>query len=224
MFRKKKLLECIQKYKPSTLLELGCGERPLFKDLSNFKKMYLVEPNIAFYKNALKELRKDETKIEFYLGTLESQIKNLKGKEIDFIVASSLLHEVKNAGRFLGCAHQLCHRKTVLHVSVPNAYSLHRLLAYEMGLIKTVFEKSELQKKFRQRVAFDKQELASILRKNGFKVCDEGSYFIKPFTHAQLQDMLDKGALDTKILDGLYRLGKYLPEYGCEIFINARKK
>jgi hypothetical protein len=34
--------------------------------------------------------------------------------------------------------------------------------------------------------------------------------------------LLEAGILNEKILEGLYNISKYLPEYGCEIFIASK--
>jgi hypothetical protein len=50
------------------------------------------------------------------------------------------------------------------------------------------------------------------------------SYFIKLFIHSQMNGMLTSNIIDNKILDGLYNLTKYIPEYGAEIFVYCQMK
>lgn len=50
----------------------------------------------------------------------------------------------------------------------------------------------------------------------------KGSYFIKPFTHDQMEGMLEKGILSPTILEGLYGMSVELPDYGAEIYVNCR--
>ena len=50
----------------------------------------------------------------------------------------------------------------------------------------------------------------------------QGSYFIKPFAHAQMQQLQDIGMLDERMLDGLMGLEKHLPGLGSEIYLNLR--
>ncbi len=49
---------------------------------------------------------------------------------------------------------------------------------------------------------------------------DEGSYFVKPFTHNQMHKMIKKDIIDENVLDGLYKIAKYFPDNGSEIFVN----
>ena len=62
-----------------------------------------------------------------------------------------------------------------------------------------------------------------MVEQNGFVILDSGSYFIKPFSSSQMYEMINKGIIDAKVLDGLYGLSQYLPLYGSEIYINCRK-
>lgn len=54
------------------------------------------------------------------------------------------------------------------------------------------------------------------------KILDSGSYFIKPFNHAKMQECLKLNILDSNLLNGLEKMVKYMPEYGAEIFINCK--
>jgi len=136
-------------------------------------------------------------------------------------VLSSLLHEIIDPQQLLQVLHRHCHPKSVVHVNVPNAHSLHRLLAMEMGLIEDPFELSTTQKQMQQHSTFDLDRLAELLRREGFEVQSSGSYFIKPFTHAQMQALCDRGDLTDAHLEGLFRLTRHLPGFGSEIYINA---
>ena len=135
---------------------------------------------------------------------------------------SSLLHVVDGPQQLLQALRPHCHTGSVVHVNVPNAHSLHRLLAVEMGLIGDPFELSSTQKQMQQHSTFDLDSLAELLRQQGFEVQSSGSYFIKPFTHAQMQDLCDRGFLTEAHLEGLFRLSRRMPEFGSEIYVNAR--
>ena len=65
-----------------------------------------------------------------------------------------------------------------MHVNVPNAHSLHRLLAVEIGLIEDPFELSSTQKQMQQHSTFGLDSLAELLCQQGFEVQSSGGYFI----------------------------------------------
>lgn len=45
------------------------------------------------------------------------------------MILSSLLHKVEDSQRFLRAVFKCCTENTVVHINVPNADSIHRLLA-----------------------------------------------------------------------------------------------
>ena len=110
----------------------------------------------------------------------------------------------------------------MLHLSVPNAHSLHRLLAVAMGLIDSPKALSLTQLTMQQRSTYDSQTLHAELNRAGFQVTDSGSLFVKPFTHAQMQQLVDQGFMTPAMLDGLDRLAVIEPNLGSEIWVNAR--
>lgn len=219
-YRRRKTLEEIYKFRPKCLLEVGCGDRPLFTDLLGVH-CTIVEPAKEFAQAArrLAEDRDDVVIIQDFIEDLR-----IDDQQFDMVVLSSLLHEVEDAQKVLGKLHQLCGSGTVLHVNVPNANSLHRRLAVEMGLISGVEEQSETQRRMQQRQKpYSRQSLAKELEQAGFEVVAEGSIFIKPFTHQQMQRLIDEGFLTVSMLDGLSKLAEHLPDLGSEIWVNVKR-
>ncbi len=210
-----------------SVLEVGCGMHPLFLDLDNYKNMVIVEPGSDFCNNAEKTdaFRAAGSRIKILQGFLEDKIEDIISLNIQFdiIVVSSLLHEVEDPHRLLASVRAVCADNTVVHVNVPNARSLHRLIAYEGGMISSPYEKSALQKNLQQHSTYDMERLTEDVRRAGFAVISRGSYFIKPFTHGQMQRMLDDNIISEQVLEGLDKITEYLPEYGAEIYVNLKR-
>jgi hypothetical protein len=93
-----------------------------------------------------------------------------------------------------------------------------------MGLIKTEFQKSDSNIQFQQHTIFNLNILKETVEKNGFTVIEGGSYSFKPFPHQQMQNMININLITEKMLDGFYKMERYLPELGSEIFVNIKKK
>lgn len=220
-FRRRVVLEQISRYAPGTLLEVGCGLVPLFTDLSAEMDICVIEPSSEFMSHAL-PLADGRTNVNLVQGYLEEFAEDYNLGGFDFIVLSGLLHEVEDPMRMLAAARRLCHVGSVIHINVPNAQSLHRLLAMEMGLIDNPFELSTTQKYLQQHTTYDIALLAQQITAAGFAIIDSGSYFIKPFTHAQMENLLRSGFLSEAILEGLYGLIRHMPGMGSEIYLNAR--
>ncbi|MEO8057845.1 MAG: methyltransferase [Burkholderiales bacterium] len=218
-YRRQRVLAQIALHRPRRLLEVGCGDLPLFTDLPGIE-VTVVEPAAAFAQGArrLAEGRADVHVIE---AGLEAAAATLA--PFDMIVIGCLLHEVDDPQALLAAARRLCTATTLLHVNVPNAASLHRLLAVAMGLIDAPGALSSTQRTMQQRGTYDRAALDAELAKAGFKVVDAGSLFVKPFTHAQMQRLVDTGFMTPALLDGLDRLAHTLPNLGSELWLDARR-
>lgn len=220
-YRRKTILKQIQDHVPHSILEIGCGREPLFQYVQDVK-FTVVEPARDFYDNAL-ALSKGNGKVVCLQGFFEDIVEKLSS-EYDMIICSSLLHEVERPDKLLKSIAQVCSKSTIVHINVPNANSMHRLLGKEMGLLQDVHNMSKNNIDFQQNCVFDRRSLRNIVEGNGFEVIKEGSFFVKPFSHEQMYQMLEKGILDDAVMDGLYELGKYMPELNSEIYVNCRIK
>lgn len=217
-FRRRRVLARVALHAPRRLLEIGCGESPLFLDLPGLETV-VVEPAAAFAANArrLAAERPEVTVVEQYAEELGPSL----GGPFDMVVLSCLLHEVPDPQRLLSAVRGLCAPGGVLHVNVPSARSLHRLLAVAMGLIPDVATESDTQRTMQQRGVYDAAGLEDELGRAGFAVTERGSIFVKPFTHAQMQRLVDEDFLTPQMLDGLDALALLLPDLGSELWMDA---
>jgi 2-polyprenyl-3-methyl-5-hydroxy-6-metoxy-1,4-benzoquinol methylase len=221
--RKKQVLSSMLLYKHSNILEIGCGLNPLFPYIQNYKKYTIVEPSKEFAEFARK-IDKKGRDILVLNGFLEDVVSDFGDQTFDFIFLSGVLHHVSQPESLLRTLHSLCSRDSIVHISVPNAFSFHRLLAVEMGYIKTIFEKSETNAKLQVNWIFDKDRLIQLVQENGFEVLDFGTYFIKLFTNDQMEKIIAANILKKEVVDGLEKMIKYMPDMGCEMFVNLRIK
>ncbi|GHE14312.1 class I SAM-dependent methyltransferase [Klenkia taihuensis] len=218
-YRRRLVLSRVRAHDPARLLEVGCAELPLFLDLPG-REHVVVEPTEAFAARA-REQAAGRPDVLVVPALLEDVGPGQVGGRFDLVVVSGLLHEVPDPVRLLGAARELCAPGGVVHVSVPNARSLHRLLAVAMGLAASPDEESATQRLLQQRTVYDEERLDDELRRCGLRVRERGSLLVKPFTHAQMQHLVDTGFLTTELLDGLDRLTAQLPGLGSEIWVDA---
>ncbi len=224
-FRKLKLLEQIKKHPHESILEIGCGLHPFFEDYTEFKELIIIEPSTVFFNNAVGLLKNSpelSSKVVIMNDYFENVIDKISTYKLDFIILSNLLHEIENVSSFLKALHKICHEDTILHIVVPNAKSFHRILAFEMGMIDSIYQLSDRNILLQQKTVFDLESLSALLVKNGFNIIESGSSFIKPFSHQQMQDMLEHKIINEKILTGFYKMVNYMPELGSEIFVNCK--
>jgi hypothetical protein len=225
-FRKKKLKEILSRYDHRLLLEVGCGLDPIFNTISSFEKLCVVEPAEFFFENAVKQksnfVRPDSVSIK--KGLFEDYAPEFRSLKFNFIIISCLLHEIEQPRDFLTAVRDIATDESTIHINVPNAKSFHRLLAVEMGLIRNEFEKSDRNKQFHQHTIFDLESLTSLVEDAGFTVVEKGAFSFKPFTHEQMEKMIQANMLTEQMLEGFYNMEKHLPGLGSEIFVNLRKK
>lgn len=217
-YRRQNILQQIHKHPHKFILEVGCGIEPFFEFIDNYEKFVIVEPSLKFYNIALKKTKKNK-KISLINDFVENI--NLDAK-FDFVIISSLLHEIEEPSLILKAIRKNINRDSIIYINVPNAKSFHRLLAYESGLIQNIYQKSENQKKFQQSHTFDLDSLTKLLKNNEFEVLDSGSYFVKPFTHLQMIDLMKNEIIDENILDGFDKMVKYCKDLGSEIYCIAK--
>ena len=222
--RRKKVIKFLNKYNSDKILEIGCGLEPLFMDFKDFETYTIIEPSNKFYQNAIKI--RDENFFEKNIKIYKAFVEDIYNKfdNFDFIIFSSVLHEVPNKEEIMSAISELCNERTTVHINVPNVRSLHNLIGYEMGLLNDLFEFSETDKRYERHNKFDLNSLKEFVKHYNFKVIDSGSYFLKPFTNKQMESMILQNIIDEEVLLGLKKVGKYFPENGSEIFINAKKK
>ena len=221
-YRRRRVLAQVTARSPQRLLEIGCGELPLFVDLPGVKCV-VVEPTPAFAENA-RRLAADHPSARVVEDYAEAVHPVDVGGAFDMVVVSCLLHEVPDPQALLAAVRNLCTEKAVVHVNVPSARSLHRMLAVAMGLIPDPATESETQRTMQQRGVYDAASLEDALDRAGFIVLERGSIFVKPFTHSQMQRLVDEEFLTTEMLDGLARLAELMPELGSELWVDVEPR
>jgi 2-polyprenyl-3-methyl-5-hydroxy-6-metoxy-1,4-benzoquinol methylase len=222
-YRRKCVLNEIMKAHPTSLLEVGCGELPLFLGTDHFApdiRHTIVEPSTDFFEHA-KLLSINRPNVQLFCEFIEELSHG--GEMFDMIIASCVLHEVNDPLGFLSSLRRFCGPDTIVHINVPNSNSFHRLLAVAMGLISHQTTKSDTQTIMQQSSAvYNMTSLCNMIESAGFSVINSGGIFVKPFTHAQMQHLVDIGFLTTVMLDGLDSLIQQLPDLGSEIWVNLR--
>ena len=222
-FRRQKVLEILNCHKPKHILEIGCGCWSFSEFYHNYDEFLIVERSERFC-NMIRKSKYYNSRINVLEGFLEEQINTIKDKNFDFILLSGVLHEVPNQTELLSSIKSLCNNNTILHINVPNNKSFHLLWAYESGLIQQIGDLTATATHFNRHSTFDLSSLIAFVENAGFKVLDTsgGSYFMKPFNHAKMTELMKLGIIDENLLDGLNKLTKYFPNNGAEIFVNCK--
>jgi len=227
-YRRKKVLEIMEKYSHKRILEISCGLEPYFTfmDSNSYEEYTVIEPNEIFYKNAV-SLASENKKIQcinmpFYYD------EKLKNKNFDFIICSGLLPEIPDPQKLLEDIKKISNKDTVIHINTPNANSFHRLLAKEMGIINDLTALSQRNIRMQLNYVLTPNDFKDLIITAGFRILDSGSYFLKPFTHDQMYSMMKNNIINENVLDGLYTINDTLSSrcggggIGSELFVNVK--
>lgn len=224
-YRRKLVMERLAAIRPRTVVEVGCGTELLYQHhvqaVGPVERWIVVEPGQEFHQVAAASGLPNLVAIQGFFEDVTAQIKAHLSAPPELIIISSVLHEVARPLKLIEAAKSLMDERSVLHVNVPNATSFHRLLARSMGLIGDVKALSERNIHLLQHRVYDRQSIRAALEAAGLLPVEEGGYFVKPFTHAQMALVAEQ--LGDAVLDGLYTLGKERPELASEIYIEARR-
>lgn len=216
-YRRNKILELIRRYPHDNFLEIGCGPDPLFRYISDFMEMTVVEPGVTFYKLAHKNVGNVDN-VTVINNRIEDTIDILSYKNFDFLVIGGFLHEVTDPDSVLQAVRKVCSKDTVVFSFAPNARSFHRLWAQKSGLIDSVYSKSRHDDLFNRHQVYDIEAFNNLFRRNNYDVIESGTYFVKPFPHDLMSLLIEHGYIDTPHLNGLDKMVEYMPDMGAELW------
>ena len=222
--RRLETLKLLDSYKPARMLEVGCGMKPIFTDFKGFSHMTVVEPAEGFASHArsLAEQHDLAGKVAVKQAFLEGA--GLEDGEFDTILLVSLLHEVADPESFLKKAVSLGQSGARYMLNVPNQMSFHRQLAVKLGLIKEESEISAQQVKLQQNRIFNRQNLTELSESVGLRVLDSYTSIFKPFTHGQMQKLMDREILTQEQVHAFCSMMSLVDqEAGSEIMLVAEK-
>lgn len=135
----------------------------------------------------------------------------------DVIVMSHILEHLKDPVLALKKVKGLMHKDTILYISVPNANSLHRLVAVKMGLLDTPDTLNERDIELGHQIVFYPSNFKEVVLGAGLKVDKFGGVMIKPLANSQISNDWNR-----QMIEGFIALGDDLPELCGDIFIVAK--
>ena len=134
-------------------------------------------------------------------------------------LCTGLLHEVRSPNLIPSAVGQFIAPECRLHVNVPNPESFHRVLAQAIGLIVDTKVMSERNDDLQQNRVHDMAALRARIAQNGLRAIAEGGYYVKPFSHSQMMEVLSQ--LGADVMERLYELGQKPPQSASEIWGEA---
>ncbi len=110
-------------------------------------------------------------------------------QEFDVIEAGFILEHVDDPGQILSRLRRFAAPGACLHVAVPNARSMHRMLGHHAGLLPDVFVLSDADRALGHRRYFDVPTLTALALQCGWQVKRQAGLLLKPFTTGQLKQL-----------------------------------
>lgn len=224
-YRREAVLALLQKRRPDYVIEIGCGLEPLLPHYARaggrVGRWVVVEPGASFAK-AARAVMDQYPALEVIQRPFDTDVAQdlvQRYGPASLVICSGVLHEVRDQLGLLRAMRQAMGPESLLHVNVPNAWSLHRRLAKAMGLIAEVTEFSQRNLLLQQNRVYSLAALQADLNTAGLNVVESGGILLKPFTHAQMSRILPE--IGEQVLGGFAKLGEEFPELASEIYANA---
>jgi SAM-dependent methyltransferase len=127
----------------------------------------------------------------------------------EHVLATNVLHELANPERFLrACATRLA-PGGVIHVTLQNPNSIHRVCALAMGLIGSLDEISERGSQWGTRGLWTADELQELAARAGLSTRQRSGIMLKPLPNHLMSQLSDD------VIEGFIRGAAELPDSGA---------
>jgi 2-polyprenyl-3-methyl-5-hydroxy-6-metoxy-1,4-benzoquinol methylase len=179
------VVACLEHVRGDSLLDLACGDGLVTEKLaSRFERVVGVDANSA----RIAEARKRLPHIKFF----DSLIEDIDFDErFDNITMLNLLEHVENPTALLRRAARWLTPTGRLHVHVPNAMAVNRVIAVIMGTLESCEELSPNDIHVAgHRRSYDMQSLVGEVKTAGLNVTASGGVFYKMLSTPQMDWLL----------------------------------
>jgi len=126
----------------------------------------------------------------------------------DVIEAGFILEHVADPGLILRRMLQFAAPGACMHVAVPNARSMHRLLGQKAGLLPDVYQLSDADRALGHRRYFDLPLMSDLAAHSGWQVRRQAGLLLKPFTTGQMTRL----SLAPEVWQALQAMAEGYPE------------
>jgi 2-polyprenyl-3-methyl-5-hydroxy-6-metoxy-1,4-benzoquinol methylase len=212
----------MNKYRVSKILELCSGESVL--DLGS-ADVFMAEALSPFFKTIVsvdgsKELI-ERARARLRSGTNITLIHSLieefhTSERFDLVLLSFILEHVADPVQVAAKALTFVKPGGAMFVMVPNARSLHRRLGVALGLLSKNDDFSEEDIRQGHRRVYTEEQLCDELTQAGAIIEASGTFFIKPLSNPQMEQ------LGTKLADAFFEVSRDLPGLGSMIFVKCK--
>lgn len=138
----------------------------------------------------------------------------------DILITNSLEH-VDNPVKLLCYIKKFLKPAGNLHITVPNAMSIHRMLGKEIGMLECEESLNSYDIEVGHQRVYTIELLKEHVSRAGFKVVVHDGIILKPLSDLQMNTLIS--IYGEKIMGGLFAVGHRLPELAAEIYFCCKR-
>lgn len=196
--------------KKGRVLELGPAEGLMTEYLLQYDpELTVIEGSSVF----AAQLKEKFPSLQIVQSLFEETVLD---EQFDFIVLGHVLEHVADPVLLLQLIKKWLAPGGKVLCAVPNAQSLHRQAAVEMGLLQSVFSQSEKDIHHGHMRIYSPETFKADFIKAGYQIDMFGGYWLKPISDKQIEESWTQ-----EMLTAFLKLGESYPEIAAEIYIIA---
>lgn len=194
------------------VLELSCGEGGMTRWLGHhFSRVTTVDGSPALIEKARQAVTTGN--VEFHCTEFEGFKPD---RQFNSIIMSRILEHIEHPVPLLRRVAGWLGPAARLYIIVPNAHSLNRRVGLAMGMIQCLEELTERDRRVGHFRVYHRATLEADVRAAGLVPVFWSGIFLKPLSDAQVQDWPEN------LQDAFFEVGKELPEWCTEIYLECR--
>lgn len=128
-------------------------------------------------------------------------------ERFDHVLATNVLHELADPRAFLRACRARLAPGGLVHVTLQNPRSIHRLVALELGMIDGLEEISDRGAQWGTRGLWSAEALAALAADAGLQVVAREGVMLKPLPNALMAELPDE------VVEGFVRAARHLPDH-----------
>jgi ubiquinone/menaquinone biosynthesis C-methylase UbiE len=195
------------------LLELGIGHGVATKKFSAaYNRHVIIEGSRAVIRSFRKKCPSTNVTI------VESSFEGYESDEtFDVVVMGFVLEHVDDPGLILRRYQRYLKPTGRLYVAVPNAWSLHRRIGFEAGLLKDIYEFNDYDRAAGHKRYFDSTSIRNLVERSGYLMTRMEGLFLKPITTNQMKIL----RFSQDVMKAMLKVGIAYPELSNAVLLQA---
>lgn len=194
----------------NSILEMGPAEGLMTEHLSRLEKRLVLVEGAASFCTDLRERFKQAEVVYSLFEDFETD------ELFDNILLGHVLEHVEDPVAVLRSAARFLAKGGRMISAVPNARSIHRQAAVDMGLLEYEEAMNEMDRHHGHRRVFTPETFRKVFRDAKLEIEVFGGYWLKPVSNAQIEQSWTPEMLRT-----FMRLGERYPDIAAEIYVVA---